>query len=87
VTGSILFPDLLPNLAGFVGAAILVGAYSANQAGRLASADWRFPALNLLGSALILVSLFFAFNFPSFVIELVWSGVSLWGLGRALRAR
>jgi len=32
--------------------------------------DWRFPAANLIGSLLILVSLWFEWNFPSVVIEI-----------------
>src|SRR5882672_4872783 len=34
-------------IGGFVGAAIVVVAYFANQQGWLESSDWRFPAANL----------------------------------------
>lgn len=75
----------LPDAIGFAGAMLLVAAYLLNQGGRLRSEDWRFPALNLCGSALILVSLYFAFNFPSAVIEGFWVAISLYGLTRARR--
>ena len=42
---------------GLVGAAIFVVAYFANQARWLNAHDWRFPAANLAGSLLILISL------------------------------
>jgi hypothetical protein len=42
---------------GLFGAAIYVVAYFANQARWLKAEDWRFPAANLAGALLILVSL------------------------------
>ena len=68
--------------AGFAGAILVVLAYLANQAGRLASDDWRFPAANLAGSILIMLSLYSAWNFPSAVIELFWAAISIYGLLR-----
>ena len=54
-------------IVGFVGVALIVAAYFANQQGWLGSDDWRFPLANLVGSLLILVSLYTAWNFPSAV--------------------
>ena len=76
----------LSTLAGFAGAALVILAYLANQMGRLPSDDWRFPGANLAGSALILISLFSSWNWPSFVIELFWAAISLYGLARPRRA-
>jgi hypothetical protein len=73
--------------AGFVGVAIIVVAYFMNQQGWLRSDDWRFPAVNLVGSLLILASLWTAWNAPSVVIEVIWSAISLYGLSRCLRRR
>ena len=75
------------NLAGFVGAAIIVVAYFAMQQRWLNALDWRFPAANLLGSLLILISLWFEWNFPSVVIEIFWALISLMGLARSLAER
>ena len=72
-------------VAGFVGVAAIVAAYFANQQGWLSSEDWRFPAANLVGSLLILASLWTAWNFPSVVIEVIWAAISLYGLSRRLR--
>ena len=72
---------------GYTGAAVIALAYFANQRGRLRSDDWRFPGLNLAGSLCVLVSLAVQPNLPSVVIELFWSGISLYGLVRALRRR
>jgi hypothetical protein len=74
-------------LAGFVGAAIIVSAYLAVQQRWLNALDWRFPAANVVGSLLILVSLWYEWNFPSVVIEIFWALISLLGLVRALTER
>jgi hypothetical protein len=72
--------------AGFVGAALIIAAYFANQSGWLRSSDWRFPAANLLGALLIWVSLFAEWNFPSAVIEGFWIAISIYGLVRSRNA-
>jgi hypothetical protein len=73
-------------VAGFVGAALIIAAYFANQSGWLRSSDWRFPAANLLGAILILASLFVQWNFPSAVIEGFWIAISIYGLMRSRNA-
>ncbi len=65
---------------GVLGAAIFVIAYFANQARWLSSEDGRFPAANLAGALLILVSLFAEWNLPSVVIESFWAAISVYGL-------
>lgn len=74
-------------IGGFMGAALVVVAYFANQQGWLASDDWRFPAANLIGALLILVSLYTEWNFPSAVIEGFWALISLYGLLRQATRR
>ena len=73
--------------AGLVGVVALIGAYFANQQDWLPSDDWRYPFANLVGAALILVSLFAEWNLPSAVIEGFWIAISLLGLTRRLRRR
>jgi hypothetical protein len=65
---------------GLVGVACILVAYFANQQRWLRSEDWRFPAANLVGSLLILASLFVEWNTPSVVIEVFWIAISLYGL-------
>jgi hypothetical protein len=72
------------DVIGVVGAAAIVAAYFANQQRWLRSEDWRYPFANLVGAALILVSLFFEWNFPSVVIEIFWIAISLYGIAKSL---
>jgi hypothetical protein len=72
-------------LLGFIGVGCIVAAYFANQQGWLDARDWRFPTANLVGSLLILASLWTAWNFPSAVIEVIWAAISVYGLIRRPR--
>jgi hypothetical protein len=80
-------PIVVSDLIGFAGAALMIVAYFANQQRWLSSEDWRFPAANLVGAVLILFSLLFTWNFPSFVIEVFWALISVWGLVKATADR
>ena len=73
-------------LSGLVGVAIILCAYFANQQRWLRSDDWRFPLANMIGSCLILVSFYTAWNLPAAIIEVAWAAISLWGLTKARRA-
>ena len=73
----------LPTFVGLLGVALILGAYFCNQQRWLSSHDWRFPLVNLVGSCLILVSLWDQWNWPSVVIEVSWGTISLWGLWRS----
>ena len=80
--------QLVPSdIVGFAGVALVVGAYALSQMGRMETTRPAYPALNALGSGLILFSLVFSFNAASALIETLWLVVSLVGLFRALRAQ
>jgi hypothetical protein len=73
-------------IAGLAGVGVILTAYFANQQDWLDARRWQFPAANLVGSLLILASLWSAWNLPSAVIEVAWSAISLWGLIRRRRS-
>jgi hypothetical protein len=62
----------IPDLVGLLGVAAYLTAYALLQLNRLGSHDPRYLVLNAAGSALILVSLFYDFNLPSFVTQTAW---------------
>jgi hypothetical protein len=70
---------------GFAGAACFIVAYFCSVQGWVSATDWRFPAANLAGAILLLVSLSDAWNLPSVVIEAFWGAISLYGLIRNRR--
>lgn len=76
----------LTDAIGTLGAACIVAAYGALQLQLWKSEQLRYSLANAIGSALILVSLWFDPNWPSIFIEGFWLLISVFGLLRALQA-
>ena len=72
----------LIDFVGFVGVALVVGTNLQFSLGRMDVRQPLYPALNGLGSLLIIVSLTQSFNAASFAIESFWLLISLIGLCR-----
>jgi hypothetical protein len=70
------------DVIGSLGVIMIVGSYFLVQIRRMSSTGLPYTAVNGLGAALILVSLYFDFNLPAFLVELFWLLISLIGLGR-----
>lgn len=70
------------NILGTAGVATIVITYVLLQTERLRSESLNYSLFNGIGAVLILVSLYFEFNFPSFVVEFFWLLISLFGIGR-----
>jgi hypothetical protein len=75
------------DLTGFLGVALIVGAYLFLQLDKLPSSVPSYSLLNAAGSLLIIVSLIFKFNTSAFLIEAFWFLISLFGLWKALTSR
>ena len=76
-----------PDIVGTLGVAFVLSAFFGLQAGRFDPQGWGYLCLNLGGASAILVSLLFHFNLASFLIELAWIGISLFGIARRLLTR
>ena len=77
----------LIDIAGILGAILVVGAYFLNQIGRLPSEGLTFPIVNMIGSSAIVWSLIYDFNAGAFVIEACWVLISMIGIIRHLIVR
>ncbi len=73
-------------LVGFVGMACIIAAYA-----YLTWQDEPNPFIlhgtNLMGAALLTVSLLVHTNWPSLVLEGFWAAIAIYGLVKALKAR
>lgn len=78
--------ELQANIAGFVGMACVVFAY-AYQTGKAATNPFVQHGANLLGAVLLAISLLVNMNVASFALEIVWGGVAIWGLVKAMQGR
>ncbi|MEM1409352.1 MAG: hypothetical protein AAGG79_01240 [Pseudomonadota bacterium] len=74
-------------MIGLVGVGLVLAAYFLLQTERLAPDELPYPSINLVGAVLILFSLTNTFNLASFVIEICWIAISLYGVTKALRRR
>ena len=74
------------NLVGFAGMACIIFAY-AYMTVRAQPDPFVQHGTNLLGAALLTVSLLVNTNPPSLVLEGFWAAIAIWGLAKAVRAR
>jgi hypothetical protein len=72
------------DMIGSVGVGLIILTYILLQLEKLRSTDLLYSLLNGIGAALILVSLYYSFNFPSFIVEFFWLLISLFGIGKYL---
>ena len=78
---------VIVNIAGWVGMALLLGAYALVTAGRLPGTGLTFQLMNLVGGALLMVNSAWYGAWPSAVLNLVLVvigtiGLARWGLRR-----
>jgi hypothetical protein len=72
------------DIVGTLGVAVIIGTYVLLQIEKIRSEQLTYSILNAAGASLILVSLYFDFNFPSFIVEFFWLLISLFGIGKYL---
>ncbi len=68
------------DFVGNLGIIMVLGTYLAIQMGKMNAQQLSYSLWNGLGAILIMISLFFTFNLSSFLIELAWLGISLFGV-------
>ncbi len=72
------------DILGTLGVAIIIVTYVLLQLEKIRSDNLVYSLLNAIGASLILISLYFNFNFPAFVVEFFWLLISLFGIGKYL---
>ncbi len=78
--------SLAANIAGFAGMACIIFAY-AYTTGKARPNPFIQHGVNLLGAALLTISLLVNLNPASLVLEFFWAAIAIWGLVKAFRAR
>lgn len=72
--------DLIFNSIGTAGVVLILVAYFMIQSDRIHKHGFAYSFMNLLGAALILISLMHEWNLPSVIMELFWLIISVYGL-------
>ncbi|HMU33711.1 MAG TPA: hypothetical protein PKC89_07600 [Pyrinomonadaceae bacterium] len=75
------------DIVGGAGVALIIGTYLLLQFERISSDSIAYSFLNAAGAALIIVSLYFEFNFSAFIVEFFWLLISLVGIVKFLVRR
>ena len=73
---------LWSDYVGLTGVVCILLAYFLLQLERLKGDGLGYLTLNLIGAVLLLISLMVTFNLASFVIEICWLAISLFGLSK-----
>lgn len=67
---------------GLLGVFIILASYLGLQAGKLAPDRLPYQLANIIGSFLVLVSLFYKPNLSSITIQIAWIFISVYGIWR-----
>ncbi len=65
----------------------VVFAYFSLQIDKYDQNSLKFQFINLFGATLLLISLFVHFNLGSFIIEVVWIIITLYGIYKIIRKK
>ncbi len=77
----------LSDLAGLLGAGMILAAFAGVQVRRLDAHAMPALLLNLVGACLVLASLAYRFNLAAALLEAAWALVALYGLARLVLRR
>jgi len=67
-------------IIGFIGMLFIVYAYFLLQAQKVQHHSLKFQVLNLCGAILLIISLLVHFNLGSFMIEVFWVIITIYGI-------
>ncbi len=77
--------NLMVDIIGIIGVSIVVATYFLLQSEKIDSKSFLYSFLNAFGSLLIMYSLLYNWNLASFIIEIFWILISLYGLKKWYR--
>jgi len=78
---------LIGQAVSLAGAALILAAFAAQQAGRWKPTDLAYLAFNFAGAAILAYFAVLARNLGLIVLEGSWAVISLWSFSRALLSR
>ncbi|MBP2702560.1 hypothetical protein JOL79_01935 [Microbispora sp. RL4-1S] len=77
----------LITIVGTVGAVVMLYGYAMVSAGRMSGDGTAFQVLNLAGAVTLMVNSGYHSAWPSAVLNMVWSGIGVFTLGRLVSRR
>ena len=71
---------------GILGSIFVIGAYFLLQSRKVTGNSYFYLYINLFGAVFIIISLYYAPNLPTLVLELFWVAISVYGLWKRKRS-
>ena len=79
--------NLIINVLGWTGVALLLIAYALVSTKKLAGDAWIYQTLNLVGSGLLIINSFYFGAYPSVGVNLAWIWIAIYALARGRMRR
>ena len=79
--------DVVCDILGWVGAGLLLGAYVLVSVKKVEGDSIVYQSLNLLGSAFLIVNSAFYGAYPSVGVNVIWIGIAVFAILKAVRRR
>jgi hypothetical protein len=79
--------DLFAEVVGWIGAALILGAYAMLTAGRLEAKSVPYQAMNVVGALGFIVNSGWNGAIPSAALNVVWAGIGIAAIAGIVRAR
>jgi predicted membrane protein len=79
--------SILYNSIGLVGITLIIVAFFLLQIDKIKSTDLSYSILNLVGALFHIISLLYAFNLASLIIEIFWVAISGYGIWKFYKRR
>ncbi|MDG1287006.1 MAG: hypothetical protein P8P30_05500 [Rickettsiales bacterium] len=79
--------DLLFDMIGMIGVVLLLLAYYLLQMRKIRVRHLSYSILNLFSAIFLLISLLWSWNTASVILEIIWIGISFYGIYRAVKER
>jgi hypothetical protein len=73
---------MLVDIIGWLGSVMVIAAYAMNIAGKMAAHSKPYYALNIFGSACLIVNTIYHHAIPSAVVNIIWVLIALFALFR-----
>ncbi len=75
------------DIIGIIGVFMILSVYAAVQVEKMDVKSLSYSVMNAAGAVLILISLLVTFNLASFVIEIAWLAISVFGIIQAVKRK
>jgi hypothetical protein len=76
---------LAVEIVGWVGAALILGAYALLSTGKVRGESVTYQMMNLVGGATLLLNSAWNGAMPSAALNLIWAGIALYALSQRRR--